>query len=306
MWYKQTPPYLLGLLVLSKRLHSIFVLRLFNDCFAILGIFVAIYLFQIRMHSLGSLVFSLAISIKMTVLLATPGLAMFLLQALPARRIITLGLLMLQVQVLLASPFISTNVSSYLGRAFDLTRQFRFEWTVNWKFLSEEFFSSHEFAEGLLIAHAALLSLFCYTRWNSLTGLAPWALVRRALMAGRYRHVTAAEERISPDFVMQATLTSLLIGVLCARSLHFQFFVYIAWSTPYLMWRAGLPSYLIIGIWAAQELAWNIFPSTSVSSLVVVAALAIQIVGIFMGTRNDHAGHLPPEHLDGRLARQNE
>lgn len=44
---------------------------------------------------------------------------------------------------------------------------------------------------------------------------------------------------------------------------------------------------LLYIVWAAQEWAWNVFPSTNISSMVVVACLAIQVVGVWWGTRKD-------------------
>src|ERR1700753_2616648 len=44
----RVPPYVFPLLILSKRLHSIFILRLFNDCFAVFFLFLAIYCYQKR------------------------------------------------------------------------------------------------------------------------------------------------------------------------------------------------------------------------------------------------------------------
>lgn len=34
-------------------------------------------------------------------------------------------------------------------------------------------------------------------------------------------------------------------------------------------------------VWAAQEWAWNVYPSTDVSSIVVVSSLAIQVLAGF-------------------------
>ena len=50
-------------------MHSIFVLRLFNDCFAMLFAYVAVLLFQSRRWVLGAAAFSLGVSVKMNVLL---------------------------------------------------------------------------------------------------------------------------------------------------------------------------------------------------------------------------------------------
>lgn len=80
-------------------MHSLFVLRLFNDCFAVGALFLAIYAYQKRIWTLGSFVFSFSVAIKMTTLLAAPGVGIMLLQALPIRRAINVAIIMAQVQV---------------------------------------------------------------------------------------------------------------------------------------------------------------------------------------------------------------
>ncbi len=95
----QAPPYIFPLLVLSKRLHSIFLLRLFNDCFAVGALFVVIYAYQRRMWTVGSMVYALGVGVKMSLLLALPAVGIVLLQALGLRRAIKQAMLMLQLQV---------------------------------------------------------------------------------------------------------------------------------------------------------------------------------------------------------------
>lgn len=72
------PPYLFPLLVLSKRLHSVFVLRLFNDCFATLAMWVTILLFQRRKWSAGVIVWTCGVAVKMTLLLLAPAVAVII------------------------------------------------------------------------------------------------------------------------------------------------------------------------------------------------------------------------------------
>lgn len=94
----QAPPYIFPLLVLSKRLHSIFVLRLFNDCFAVLALFIAIYFYQRRIYTIASVAYSFGVGIKMSILLAAPAVGIILLQALPFKRAMNAAFLMAQIQ----------------------------------------------------------------------------------------------------------------------------------------------------------------------------------------------------------------
>ncbi|MCJ1335443.1 dolichyl-P-Man:Man(5)GlcNAc(2)-PP-dolichol alpha-1,3-mannosyltransferase [Bachmanniomyces sp. S44760] len=103
---------------------------------------------------------------------------------------------------------------------------------------------------------------------------------------------------ITPSFVMTTILSSMAIGMLCARSLHYQFYTYVAWASPYLLWKAGLHPILIYLVWAAQEWAWNVYPSTDISSMVVVGCLAVQVLGVWWGTRNDFADDREPFEED--------
>ena len=77
------------------------------------------------------------------------------------------------------------------------------------------------------------------------------------------------------------------IGMLCARSLHYQFYAYTAWSTPFLLWKAGLHPILIYAVGGAQEWGWNVYPSTDTSSIVVVGCLLVQVFSVWWGTRNE-------------------
>ena len=95
----KAPPYLMPMLVLSKRLHSIYLLRCFNDCFAVTGLFLAIYLYQKRQWTWGSLAFSFGLGVKMNLLLVLPAIGVILFQAIGPREAIFQGSNMLQVQV---------------------------------------------------------------------------------------------------------------------------------------------------------------------------------------------------------------
>ena len=96
-----------------------------------------------------------------------------------------------------------------------------------------------------------------------------------------------ASRRVTPDFVMTSILAANVVGLLFARSLHYQFYAYLAWSTPFLLWRALPNAALVYPLWLLQEWAWNVFPSTSESSTAAVAVMATTVLVVYAGTRND-------------------
>ena len=93
------PPYVFPLLIMSKRLHSIFLLRLFNDCFAVFFLFLAINCYQRRSWTLGSMAYSIGLGVKMSLLLALPAIGVVLWQGMGRNRALQQAMLMGQVQV---------------------------------------------------------------------------------------------------------------------------------------------------------------------------------------------------------------
>ena len=85
--------------MLSKRLHSIYVLRLFNDPWAVLLQWVAIYCWQKRVWTLGALAYSLAVGVKMNSLLLLPAVGAMYLQAVGRDKALRQALIMGQIQV---------------------------------------------------------------------------------------------------------------------------------------------------------------------------------------------------------------
>ena len=277
------------MLILSKRLHSVFVLRLFNDCFAVFFLWLAIYLSQRRLWTLSSLTYSWGLGIKMSLLLALPALGVILFLARGVGASSKQAWLMAQLQVIIAFPFLPAGPLLYLGRAFEFSRQFLFKWTVNWRFVGEDTFLSRQFSITLLVGHVTTLLLFITTRWLRPAEKSIVDLFREALdfkePLGKMQH--AVSIRISPNYILTTILTAIAIGMLFARSLHYQFYAYIAWATPFLLWRSGMHPVLQYGLWGAQEWAWNVYPSTDASSLVVVGSLALTVASVWWGTRKD-------------------
>ncbi|KAL6772032.1 hypothetical protein ACKKBG_A28705 [Auxenochlorella protothecoides x Auxenochlorella symbiontica] len=259
------PPWTLCLLCLSRRVHSIFLLRLFNDCWAMLLAYAATLLLQSRRWTLAIFVYSAAVSVKMNVLLWAPGVLAVLIRLaspLPVLRGLAAGLLL---QALLAGPFLAVAPRAYLGRAFELTRVFQQRWSVNWQFVPADWFVDRRFALVLLALHLRLLWSFARFRWFQAEGGVGPALRRF------FSRTTKEEAEASPmslDFMLYILFTANLAGILSARSLHYQFYSWYFHMLPYLLLRTRLPKSLSIGLLLCIEGVWNIYPPHAATSAV--------------------------------------
>jgi alpha-1,3-mannosyltransferase len=232
--------------------------------------------------------YSWGLGIKMSLLLPLPAIGIILFLARGIGGSFKQAWLMAQLQIVIAFPFMA-NLVGYLSRAFEFSRQFLFKWTVNWRFVGEDVFLSREFSVSLLVGHISALVLFATTRWLRPAEKPISELIGNALKfeepGGKMQH--AISIRISPNYILTTILTANAIGMLFARSLHYQFYAYIAPATPFLLWRSGLHPILQYAIWAIQEWAWNVYPSTNASSMVVVGVLFLTVASVWWGTRKD-------------------
>ncbi|KAG9040245.1 dolichyl-P-Man:Man(5)GlcNAc(2)-PP-dolichol alpha-1,3-mannosyltransferase [Tulasnella sp. JGI-2019a] len=275
------PNYAIIPLVLSKRLHSIFVLRLFNDCWTVTLIMASVLAYQKRRFFLGSTLFSLALSVKMNILLYLPGLLVILVQSLGILATSGHMLLIGLVQLGVAGPFLLTYPTDYLHGAFDFSRQFLYTWTVNWKVFPESTFVSLGFARALTLCHIVTLVAFGYI-WCR-----PDGGVLRVLDRAFRRLATPAGVRpLTADRIATILFTSNLIGMLFARSLHYQFYSWYAHQLPFLMWRTRYHLLFKIALLGAVEYSWNVFPSTKASSCVLLFFNLASILGVWFGYPN--------------------
>ena len=242
--------------------------------------FVSIYFMQKKLTTASAILYTLSVSVKMSTLLYLPAIGLVLLFLSGTRNALFMAGLMAQIQALLALPFVvgrRASLSGYVGRAFEFSREFMFKWTVNWRFVGQETFRSAQFKYTLLASHIGLLLFFLYTRWirpsgKSLAGIASFALKFPSANDGEVLYISHA---MTPQIILTTLFSCNMIGMLCARSLHYQFFSWMAWSTPFLLWRSGLGLPFVYTVWLAQEVAWNIYPSEGhmINSLVFLTLL---------------------------------
>ncbi|CAG9854439.1 unnamed protein product [Phyllotreta striolata] len=316
------PPYALLIVSLtSYRIHSIFVLRLFNDPIAVLLFFVSLNLFISNQWILGSVFYSLAVSVKMNILLYAPCLLLAYLTNLSYTKTFINLLICGFIQLMLGLPFLTQYPVSYLKGSFDLGRVFEHKWTVNFRFLPKDIFENRIFHLGLLALHILLLLVFVphfkrylesYAKLNIVTDQYKQQISEKTenekkdkydkISKNQKRFLSSFERQLQASgkvkvqeepaklqdklskiiqlFVLPFFVTN-LIGVACARSLHYQFYSWYFHSLLYLVFCTEYRNsfkFLLLGL---IEYCWNVYPSTNISSTILHCCHIVLLVGLY-------------------------
>eukprot|EP00658_Telonema_sp_P-2_P064921 TRINITY_DN5428_c0_g1_i3.p1 TRINITY_DN5428_c0_g1~~TRINITY_DN5428_c0_g1_i3.p1 ORF type:complete len:422 (+),score=77.44 TRINITY_DN5428_c0_g1_i3:192-1457(+) len=287
-------PLWLVLLCLSKRVHSIFLLRLFNDGPAMMLMFGAVLCFAHRRYRWGCVVWSVALSVKMNMLLWLPGLGLVMWVESGVLQTLLNLLFACIVQVALSGPFVMVSLQEYLNGAFNFNRIFKHKWSVNFKWVPCEplpldkvdylvdcdgCFTSKLFSSTLLLLTLGTLLSFCHFRWCAKQG---------GLVAVVKAGLTGSNQAcgFTPHQICTILFTCNFIGVMFARSLHFQFYVWYFHSLPFLLWSTALPTPARLGLFFVIECCWNPWEgeSSSVeSSMLLTVCHGILLVGLWFG-----------------------
>ncbi|CAD7013871.1 unnamed protein product [Ceratitis capitata] len=344
---RKVPPYVLVFCTFtSYRIHSIYVLRLFNDPVAILFLYAALNLFLDRYWTFGSICFSIAVGVKMNILLFAPAMLLFYLINMGYLKTIKQLAICGGLQLLLGSPFLVTYPVQYLKGSFNFGRVFEHKWTVNYRFLPREVFENQIFHTVLLIIHLLLLTIFAkptyvyfknYVRLRALQDqLQPQLKLKNLELkqerikeankrkSNKERRTQEAEEELSTDqqkflesfekslqkstglnapikdsncveeteqevsiHFERCTQLAILpfffcnfIGLFCARSLHYQFYVWYFHSLPYLAWSTDYSLGVRLLLLGLIELCWNTYPSTDLSSALLHLCHFLLLFGV--------------------------
>mmetsp|Transcript_18164 Transcript_18164/g.29484 ORF Transcript_18164/g.29484 Transcript_18164/m.29484 type:complete len:434 (+) Transcript_18164:173-1474(+) len=266
---KMVPFWVTAFIVCSRRVHSIFALRLFNDGVAMLFVYICIFLLVRRRWTLACFFFSVAFSIKMNIILFVPGLAVVLLETGGLLPTFMRGLMCLVMQAVLASPFLLTNAGGYMHRAFELGRVFMFKWTVNFKFLPEDIFVSPELALGLVIMNLVVWVCFGQKHFAASTRFGLFGLLRDCVVAPNA--VVLPGDRVDrtelAHHIIWVLFTSNFIGIVFCRSIHYQFYSWYFHTLGYLVYTS-VDNILIGGaLILLVEVCYNVYPATPWSSL---------------------------------------
>lgn len=344
---RKVPPYVLAITILtSYRIHSIHVLRMFNDPVAMLFLYASLNFFLDSKWYLGSILYSIAVSIKMNILLYAPALFFFYLVNLGLKDTLKQLITCASVQLILGLPFLIVEPIAYIKGSFDLGRVFNHTWTVNYRFLNVEMFENKCFHLTLLSIHVILLIIclpmcikyyqsYCRLKYvqrqvqpqidaknqenrrkqkgkkenmkiksstengenlskeqkeflNSFEAMLQKSSTQKTGKKSVKKMVDIESEKtyninfdvLSQLFILPMFLVN-FIGIVCARSLHYQFYSWYFHTLPYLLWSTNYAVITRFLILAFIELSWNTYPSTDVTSaLLHVCHLSI-LYGVY-------------------------
>lgn len=274
------PWWALILLSLSKRVHSIFVLRLFNDCFAMTLLHAALAMLLYQKWHLGLVLFSGAVSIKMNVLLYAPPLLLLMLKAMNIYGVISALACAALVQILVGLPFLVSHPIAYISRAFNLGRVFIHFWSVNFKFIPEPVFVSKQFAISLLIAHLGLLAAFAHYKWCRHEG-GLFKFLHSKVTSALSSSSSSGLKILKEEHIITTLFAGNFIGIVCARSLHYQFYSWYFYSLPYLLWKTHFPTVLRLILFVGVEFCWNVYPSNNYSSALLFCLHLLILWGLW-------------------------
>eukprot|EP00398_MALV-I-01_sp_L67-1_P000228 gene228-805_t len=223
------PAWALILALVSKRVHSVFVLRLFNDPIATFFLYVAVWTMLKAKQTpdfLASLLYSISVSIKIHPLLYAPAIGLRLVLTGGWLRAIPQLFIMVMVQIILATPFLMTNAGNYFRYAFGGPGALQQVWSVNWKFLPAEIFYDNYFKLGLFILHVIVLAIFAAKYWI------PGGVFSKSIRTWK--------GNVNPLISDDRSWVAIFFTCVCfLRTMHFQFCSWYWHTVPFLAWFAS-------------------------------------------------------------------
>ncbi|SCU87200.1 LAMI_0D05138g1_1 [Lachancea mirantina] len=273
------PPWCVVLASLSKRLHSIYVLRLFNDCFETLFAISTVMLllisarFRSRMACFAaSVAYGVAVSIKMNALLYLPAVVLCIFQLTQGSFLETGACLALVEawQIYVAREFLAEHANQYWPTAFDFGRKFMYKWSINWQMLEEDAFQHPLFHHSLLAAHLLVLIVFALTRFSN------FAQLRAAVSAPLHPFSRSLPHTFpTTQSIGYTLLMTNFVGIFFARSLHYQFLSWYQWTLPAIIHWSGIPVYLGVPWFFLHEFCWNSYPPNELASTLLFTLNAV-------------------------------
>lgn len=125
----------------------------------------------------------------------------------------------------------------------------------------------------LLIAHVVFLVGLAHMNWSAGSGglFNLWRIFFSGSLSKKF---------LMPDFVVWCVFTGNFLGIVFARSLHYQFYSWYFFSLPFLLWQTSHSLALKLGLFTCIEICWNVFPASAVSSSLLLMSHICLLIGL--------------------------
>ena len=136
------------------------------------------------------------------------------------------------------------------------------------QFLPESIFISKPLSILLLSGHVVTLVLFMFKWYHH---------------HKRNRVTDSFQQRLlSSEYIIHTLFVSNYIGIVFARTLHYQFYSWYFHSLPFLLWMTNVPVLMKIAIVGLIEYSFNVFPATFTSSLCLQLAHGTLLIALYL------------------------
>ena len=264
---------------LSYKMHSTYLLRMFNDCVAILFMNLCILFSLKNKWGLSVVLYSVALSIKMNILLYLPGLLLVINWTYNYVATLSTVLFVVGFQLLIALPFLQTNPSGYFKMAFDFSRVFDQKESAYWQFIPESTFTSKPFHNLLLVLHVLFLLIFLWRK--AVYGFSIKSKLRSLNLPTSLSDFISPKQGVSqkPEHIAYVLFFTHFIGIFFSRSFHIQYYTWYIYTLPFLLCYKQR-SLWKIGLFLLLEIAYVQYPPKLYSS-VMVFALHLAFLAMF-------------------------
>jgi len=109
-----------------------------------------------------------------------------------------------------------------------------------------------------MVLHLSLLILFTHKHWSARFG-GILSLLGFPI-AVRDDTNKPGKGRVAPSSAITALPTCNIIGLACARSIHYQFYAWYFHGLSYLLWKTALPVSARLLILLVIEVVYNVYP----------------------------------------------
>lgn len=96
---------------------------------------------------------------------------------------------------------------------------------------------------------------------------------------------------LTPEHILTTLFGSNFIGIVCSRSIHYQYYDWYLHTLPYLAWRTNFPTLCVSAAGESDvqklflllciEITYNVYPSTPASSMLWQAAHLTLLAGLW-------------------------